>query len=267
LAWEAVGLDVEPDLHYFEDWPNRPLAFLSTLVRRVADDRARQDATRAYRALVARARADGYVIHSYELPVFDDGRRVGASLLHRIFGVVDVGADVAIPMLYTSFMGVASMSLLWSYGAFGSRRAGLLWSYGRDKEAIFIGSTGGGVTVDGVDQVPPLDWNALARDLRLAARLTSTLGVFSLEGCVRQGFLDRLARFDWDETLDLPLGDAATIDRWRTLLRVALWLSRRPYLLAAAPTALFLARLIERGWRGGAGDEVGLVSGHPQPDT
>jgi hypothetical protein len=252
LRWEAIGIDVEPDLHDVQLALANPRSHGWAILRRVFDDRARREAERTYRAIVTRANADGYAVHSYELPIFDDERRVGASLLQRILGVVDVGADVPIPMLYTSFMGVRGMSLLWSYGPFGSQPAALLWSFGRGKQAIFIGSTGGGVTTDGVDQIPPLTWDAFARDLRLASRLTGQIGVFSLEGCVRQGFLERLGGFDWNGPADVPVCAASAIDRWRAVLRAVLWVSARPYMVVsvfAALLALRLGRRISRGKR------------------
>ena len=51
-----------------------------------------------------------------------------------------------------------------------------------------LGSTGGGV-----DPLPKLSWEALAQDLSLARAATDDVAVFSLEGCVAQGFLTRLA--------------------------------------------------------------------------
>jgi hypothetical protein len=232
LVWAGVGIDVEPDTREIQHLlggprgPRWPLAL--TLLRRIVDDRARARAATQYARLVARARADGYPVHSYELPFLEDERAVGGSLLYRILGLVDVGADRAIPMLYTSFM--------------GSRGVGFLWSYGRGKEAIIVGSTGGGVKLGGLDQERPLDWEEFARDLRLASRLAGDVGVFSLEGCVRRGFLDRLCDFDWDAPLTLPTDAAATIDRWRAIARCVLWITARPYLLLALVGLLLTLR-------------------------
>jgi len=46
------------------------------------------------------------------------------------------------------------------------------------------------------------------RDLRMAARACGDVSMFSLEGCVQQGFLARLLGFDWD-------GPVAPVSRWR----------------------------------------------------
>jgi hypothetical protein len=45
----------------------------------------------------------------------------------------------------------------------------------------------------------------LARDLRIAARACSDVSVFSLEGCVENGHLERLVDFDWAAPVELPL--------------------------------------------------------------
>jgi hypothetical protein len=228
LAWAGVGIDVEPDFREIQRLLADRWALVPTLLRRVLDDRARKKAASQYAALVARVRADGYPVHGYELPSLEDERAVGATLLHRILGLVEMGADREIPMLYTSLMGAPGV--------------GLLWSYGQGKRAIVVGSTGGGVSLGGMDQAA-LTWDELARDLRLAARLADDVGIFSLEGCVRQGFLERLRAFDWDGPVALPVAEAATVDRWRMVARAFLWMTARPYVLLALPgLALALSR-------------------------
>jgi hypothetical protein len=231
LVWEGIGIDVEPDLREIQRAVARRWALVPTILRRLLDDRARRQAGAQYAALVARARADGYHVDSYEFPFVEDERAVGARVVRRVLGLVDVGPDRIIPMLYTSFM--------------GSRGVGFLWSYGRGKKAIAIGSTGGGLALEGIGD-RPLTWDEFTRDLRLASRLADDIGIFSLEGCVQQGFLARLSDFAWDSPVDVPLADAATVDRWRTLARAILWLTARPYLLLALPV---LSLALSRGLR------------------
>ena len=64
---------------------------------------------------------------------------------------------------------------------------------------------------------PPLSWDELSGDLRRARRLCADLHVFSLEGCVRQGFLPRLQAFDWGG----PGGAPKTTARRMELMRRA----------------------------------------------
>ncbi len=227
LVWAGVGMDLEPDTREIQRFLANRWALLPTVLRRVVDDRARTRAAAEYARLVARARADGYPVDSYVLPFLEDECAVGGSLFGRILGLVDVGADRAIPMLFTSFM--------------GSRGPGFLWSYGQRKEAITVGSTGGGVNLGGPGQERPLDWDEFSRDLRLASRLVGDVGIYSLEGCVRQGFLARLRDFRWDAPVALPTAEAAAIDRWRAVARGVLWITARPCLLLVL-VGLCLAR-------------------------
>jgi hypothetical protein len=220
LAWEGIGIDVEPDLREIQRAVANRWSLAPTILRRLLDDRARRHAVAQYVALVARARSAGYHVDSYEFPFVEDERAVEASVIRRILGLVDVGADRVIPMLYTSLM--------------GSRGVGFLWSYGQGKKTVAIGSTGGGMAFEGIGD-RPLTWDEFVRDLRLVSRFADDIGVFSLEGCVQQGFLARLSDFAWDGPVDVPFADAATVDRWRAIARASLWLTARPYLLLALP--------------------------------
>ena len=99
----------------------------------------------------------------------------------------------------------------------------MLWSYGKEAQSIGVGTAGGGTEIPGVSALPTLDWAAFSRDLRLARRLTDDVHVFSLEGCVRQGFLERLADFDWSEPVAPPSEYAEQVGGIRRTLRAVLW--------------------------------------------
>ena len=92
-----------------------------------------------------------------------------------------------------------------------------------------------------------MTWDELARDLRLARQLTGSIQIYSLEGCVRQGFLDRLAHFDWDVPV-APPSDAATVDRLRLLAKALLWALAhpRPILGGLVVAGWLTARLVRR---------------------
>jgi hypothetical protein len=76
--------------------------------------------------------------------------------------------------------------------------------------------------------VPALDWEELARDLRLARRWSDDLLIHSLEGCVRQGFVGRLRTFDWSQEAPPPQ-TAWLAARLRSALRGLLWGSAHPW--------------------------------------
>ncbi|HEX8825445.1 MAG TPA: hypothetical protein VF794_36375 [Archangium sp.] len=216
LRWDGVGLDIEPDIHELQRLLASRWRVLLALLPRLARGERLREARAAYGALVARLRADGHRVDSYQLPFIVDERRAGSTLLQRLSGVLDLPVDREVLMLYTSFV--------------RPHGPGVLWSYGPDARCAGVGVTGGGVEVPGLIEVPPLDWDEFTRDLRLARRWMEDLHVFSLEGCVRQGFLARLRDFDWRGPVETPPASARRLG-WlrrvaRGVLRVGAWLPR-----------------------------------------
>jgi hypothetical protein len=156
------------------------LKLLPELLKRVMSRGQLARSQAAYASLARDIRNDGYIVETYQFPVIVDERKTGSTLLRRAAGLVDVPADREVWMLYSSFsrpMGV-----------------GYLWSYAPEAQRIALGSTGGGLHSNLVDP-RPLDWDEFARDLRLGWYWTNELYIFSLEGCLRQGFMDRLKSF------------------------------------------------------------------------
>ncbi|XXF75454.1 hypothetical protein P2318_20560 [Myxococcaceae bacterium GXIMD 01537] len=202
LRWAGVGLDIEPDLRDFqrafsEGW----LRLLPSVPGRLLSGGRLRRARETYGALVERIRADGYPVESYQFPLIVDEREAGSTLWQRLSGVLDLSVDREVLMLYTSFVRPLGPAYLWSYLA----RA----------RAAAVGITGGGVPLPpGVD-ARPLTWEELSRDLRLARRWCNDLYVFSLEGCVRAGFLQRLRELDWDAHVEPPEQEALRVDAAR----------------------------------------------------
>lgn len=236
LEWAGVAIDVEPP---YEDMQmamaGHSQAMLRRAVRRALDKTRHQRAAHVYATLVKQAHLDGFNIESYQLPFIVDERRAGSRLLQRLFGLVDLRADREVLMLYTSFT-----------PALGP---GILWSYGSDAQGIGVGSTGGGV-----DSFVPLGWDALARDLRLARRWTDALYVFSLEGCVQQGFLDRLANMDWAKAEPVPVASARKVAWGRRAAQALLWTGAYPGLAVAGLLSVIVAsRVLSRSRQRGQG--------------
>jgi hypothetical protein len=120
-----------------------------------------------------------------------------------MFGLVDLQAGHEVLMLYTSFM-----------PAIGP---GLRWSYARDAQGIAVGITGAGVEPEGFGR--PLSWEEFASDLRLAGCWRDEVFVYSLEGCVRQGYLAELVEFDWEKPISPPTRMARRVDALRRVFR------------------------------------------------
>ncbi len=201
LRWDGVGLDIEPDIHDLQRMLRSGWRLLPELLPRLARSERLSRARAGYGALLARIRADGHRVDSYQFPFIVDERRAGSTLLQRLTGVLDLPADREVLMLYTSFL--------------RPHGPGVLWSYGPHARSIGVGVTGGGVDVPELIAVPPLDWEEFTRDLRLARRWTDDLHIFSLEGCVRRGFLARLRDFDWESSVETPPASARLVNLLR----------------------------------------------------
>jgi hypothetical protein len=212
LVWDGVGLDTGPDARVFLQITGNPWGLVPMLVPRLTNQARPGRARAAYRALVEQIRADGWRVENYQFPLIADERQAGSTLLQRL-ALVDVGTDREVWMLYSSFM-----------RALGP---GLIWAYGPEAPAIAVGTTGGGPDIPGSPQMPTLNWEELAGNLRLARHSCDQILIHSLEGCVWQGFLPRLRSFEWADVEGPPDGAraAATL---RKSLRAALWASAHP---------------------------------------
>ena len=209
LAWDWLGLDIEPDIRLYQAVADSPWRLLPILLRGLRDRSRPERARTAYAALVAQMRADGWTVENYQFPPMADERRMGSRLLQRLLGLVDVSTDREVWMLYSSFL--------------GGLGPGLLWSYGQEASAIAVGSTGGAPDIPGSPQVPTLNWDELARDLTLARHWSDQLLIHSLEGCVEQGFLPRLRSFTWPAAT--PPSGVLYANGLRSALRAVLWMS------------------------------------------
>lgn len=236
LAWDGVGIDIEPDIHDLTRISLHPWRSAPMLLGRLFGARARREAVKAYRALAARIQADGYRLESYQFPLIEDERRAFSTILQRVAGVVDVASDREVWMLYSSFVRPIG--------------AGILASYAPQAPGIALGVTGGGVTHEGISTPAPLSWEELSRDLRLAWDYQDHLYIFSLEGCVEQGYLDRLQEFIWDQPLLTPDSIRLQVDAWRSTLQTTLWFAQRlPVLLLSVVLGVGLFRIWRRRWK------------------
>lgn len=230
FAW--IGLDIEPDINELADFARRRWRALPRLLPRFFHWRRLKQARAAYLGLIQRIRADGYAVESYQFPLIADERSVGSTLLQRMAGLVDLPVEREVWMLYSSFV--------------RPHGAGMIASYGPQAQSIGIGVTGGGVDA-GIPAPPPLTWGEFARDLRLAWYFCNDLFIFSLEGCVQQGFIEPLKAFSWDAPFLMPETSQARVDTWRWSLRTALWLGAHGVkILAAVAGGFALWKIIQR---------------------
>lgn len=226
LVWDGVGPDIEPDARIFLQIMRGPWGLLPMLAPRLLDRARPARSKAAYTALVEQIRADGWRVESYQFPLIADERRAGSTVLQQL-ALVDVATDREVWMLYSSFL-----------RALGP---GLIWAYGPEAKAIAVGTTGGGPDISGSPQLPSLNWEELAGDLRLARHFCDQILVHSLEGCVWQGFLPRLRSLEWTDVEGPPDG-AQAAKTLRKALRATLWGTAHPWpVLGITAAAAWLA--------------------------
>jgi hypothetical protein len=186
LRWDAVGLDIEPNFAELASLNGHWWRLFTTLLWRAVDVQRMNRAQRAYSALIANIRSRGYFVQTYQLPYLPVERKAHSSLLDRILGTVDVRGDQEVLMLYTSYTGPVG--------------AAIIWKLGPDAQSIAICCTDG----DPAANPAVLDWSRFSRDLIVAGHFSHLIGVYNLEGCVRQGFLTRLKTMNWSQSVTIP---------------------------------------------------------------
>jgi hypothetical protein len=232
LLWDGIGLDIEPEADFFFGIARNPWGLVPMLLSRVRDTTRPARGRAAYGALVDRIHTDGWTVENYQMPLMADERRVGSTLLQRLFGLVDVPTDREVWMHYNSFMRGIGPALLWSYGP--------------EATAVAVGTTGGGPVVPDPPQMPMQSWEEFTRDLRLARHWSENVYVHSLEGCVWQGYLPRLRSMDWSEPATQP-DKVWVANLLRVSLRGVLRMSAHPWqTLAAAGVGMWLMRRLLR---------------------
>ncbi|HUA16883.1 MAG TPA: hypothetical protein VMG31_16435 [Verrucomicrobiae bacterium] len=218
LRWAAIGLDVEPSLTEWGDIQGHRWRIVLTFLHRVFDGKRVERAREAYAGLIARMQAHGYSVQTYQLLFLADERRAHSTILERLFGLVDVRGNQETLMVYSSF----------NHALDGA----LIWAYGPDAQTIAVGSTAGSGDAAIDARFPPLDWKEFSRDLLIASHFSPVVGVYSLEGCVRQGFLPRLTTLNWQSPVILPAQAVTKAQRFRRIVQTALWLASHMVYLA-----------------------------------
>lgn len=236
LTWAGIGLDIEPDFAELQSLSQGgSWRLVPVLIQRAFDHQRLRSAKQAYQALVQSMQSRGYRVETYQFFFMADERRARSTLLERMLGVVDIRTGRECLMLYTSFHH--------SWGA------SVIFAYGGNSPVIAIGSTGGDSKLDA--GFAPLNWNEFIRDLAAARYWTNDIGVYSLEGCVRQGFLSRLKTVDWNQAYLPPPRSLipSRVDLIRTGIAVLLWADNLAYVILGLIIAWLIRRIVRSRMR------------------
>jgi hypothetical protein len=217
LRWDAVGLDIEP---VFDEWRTSRIKQVGIFLRRSFDGDRVWKAREDYHDLIQKMQSDGHRVQTYQMMFIADERRAHSTMLERWFGMVDVRGDEEVLMTYSSF----------------NHRVGsvIVWDYGPDAQALAVGSTLGSDNPQTDARTGPLDWDEFISDTLVASHFSKIIGVYSLEGCVKQGFLAKLKTVDWNQGVTLRGATVAGVGRFRKSIQAILWLASHFYYLLVA---------------------------------
>lgn len=231
LDFAAVGLDIEPKLETVSALGKNPLNHAPILAKRFISNQDYYEKLATAKALIQTIRSDGYAVETYQFPTVVDERIAKSSVLAKTLGIPPLSGDREVLMLYTSF-----------FPAFDDS---ILWSYARQSQAVAVGSTGGGVEIEGVPPLNTMRWIDLKRDLLLASKAVDNIYIFSLEGCVMNNYMDRLLDLDWSTQVIPPERSAMGISLIRKVGQGVLWTLSHPLevLLGIAFAASFIKLL------------------------
>jgi hypothetical protein len=211
LHFDAIGLEVAPpeDVARFEDLSARRIAHRFWIA---GENMLFPAARSAYIELVALMHHDGYEVHAYQLPFVADDRRAGTTLIQRALEIVDMPADLDVLMCPSSV----------PLERLGSDLGGaLIASYGPVADSIGLS-----VSEQTDEAIATLSWQAIRRDLLLAARFTDIIYVDTLEACIEHGLLERITALDWDGYARPHGGPRAAVAVLRTLVLAVLVTAR-----------------------------------------
>lgn len=253
LRWAGVGLDIEPSLGDWAQIQQGRWRLLTTLLERAFDGQRVVRARAAYQNLIREMEAHGYQVETYQLLFVADQRRVHSTILERLFGIVDVRGNDEALMVYSSFNHVLDGAVVWAYGP--------------DAQTIVVGSTAGSGDPKLDQKFAPLNWDEFSRDLTVASHFSKVVGVYSLEGCVRQGFLPKLKYLNWERPVTLSAASVAKAGMFRRRVQTVLW-------TAAHLLYIVIAFLLSVGWlvvwwrkRRRAGQGAFSMAGTAAPDA
>lgn len=213
VVFSGIGLDLELDYNDAKLIQTHPWKLISKIPARLYDKTELEKGRKEYAELIQLIKADHYKVESYYASFIKDEVDLQQTAIQQATKFLDIKTDKEIPMLYSSFMGNPD---------------GLIKIYGIDLklEAVAIGSTGGGVDTT----LPTLTYEQLVHDLNVAAKQSKEIHIFSLEGCVRKGYLAKLVDYKYDSSVVLDAKQIQSIKKVQTIFRTVSTLLSYPTL-------------------------------------
>ena len=184
LKLKGIGFDFEIDINDLKLAKSSPFKLVYKMFTRLYEDETNLKLAKLkYDTLMAQVKADGYAVEGYYHPFINDEVANGTSSIQRMTRFLPYKTGNDIPMLYSSLNGNGD---------------GMLKLYGADIHlyATGLGSTGGGIDTSGL-----LTYERLVHDMNVAFKTVKEVHIFSLEGAVKSGMLQKLLTYKYDSTV------------------------------------------------------------------
>lgn len=217
LPWSGVGLDIEPPMNDVKAYFDNKMKFIGKAYLRLFEGNSLDAPLKAYTGLIQQIINDGYPPEVYILPPILDERVAGTESFQKLTRTLDLPIEREIPMVYTSVESLTPAHIM---------------AYGEKGGLIALGSTGGGVNLENGEPLASLDWDGLAKDLLVAQQIAREIHIFSLEGCIAQGFLPLLRNFDWQDSTSLYSGELQEAENSRNYSRIVFRIMQHPLLMS-----------------------------------
>lgn len=182
LKWEGIGIDLELDINDAKLAISHPLQLAWKAYKRLYDDQSIEEGKEVYQRLVSTMKNDGYTVESYLIPFIYEERAKKTTSAQKLMGIIDIKTDIEIPMLYTSAL----------------NNPAIIPVYHQKNMPVALGSTGGGVKIEGVE-LKAITWDNLERDILIASQFTNEIHIFCLETSVQQNFLTKIESIDFSQ--------------------------------------------------------------------
>lgn len=229
LRWDAIGIDIEPDVRDTVRFGDDPKVDYQTLIQRFGDRWHIDEATNRYQTVMALIHADGHTSESYEVPFVRDDRVSQSTVARRLLGLPDLAAHHTVVRLCSSTAR--------PYGP------GLIATYAPEYTAVIIGNVD---DRDGANH--PLSLAELLRDVaHVAACGVKHIYITEMAHIFTRGWHEHIAQPTWLRQ-PLPVADEThrQVARMRAGLRALLWAGARPAVLLPLliPVLLLVRRML-----------------------
>lgn len=223
LKWEGIGIDIEPDMNDAKLAIKHPWKLGWKVYKRLYDNNSLNEAKAIYQMLISTMKSDGFRVESYLIPFIYDERAKNTTSVQKLMGIVDLKTEVEIPMLYTSAM----------------NNPAIIPTYQRDRMPIALGSTGGGVVIEGIE-LKAITWDNLERDILLASQFTDEIHIFCLETSVQKGFLTKIEAMDFEQKAPDIQTELEKQKKFNGAIRFIIVVLDHPFLLTMAILAIVI---------------------------